>query len=707
MIYCENVNVLDSKKGFNFRSKSDRELFERVTADIDDMIRFATPARKAAKESVLGYMAIANLTRQNRSNVFPPTIHAIIYSRLAIESANVPEVEFKHIKGESEPKMRWLNAAREHAERGDGNLRPPAEHLWFNQNFDKMLFGTGFRYLSYLFQERTVRCLNSSGKEIEKNITVYDDIWDENLDFFHVGVSRDMLPGMFQGRACYFDKFYPRDVFMEKFNNENYMNISKVVKTEWFQRQDFVRVRSYYDLYNDLFYQMACQQDQFENDFEGMFSICIRNDFIRDYGPENRVTKYLPVTSLHNDIGFDMRQHSTLNVLQQGRQFADVSNPTSQKSFWSKSDPYLVKALVGSKNALWRASIDNLKASTVHFLTSMNAGVFDQMKTSDLYGLVPLRNVDASTFDVKSLMQNSDFMNKWQGGDEIIDSAMTYALGNDYKRIAGELTNEKATIAAIRSNIQQIRGSLNTKYNESGPIVRHYKILLNLIQQYYPEPIARELAGEDLPEGTKEEDIMRDSEGHPVGYYVPREIPYEDDLVEIEEKGIKKMVSSSHSKARGKPSSRSFPGRKEYLITSEEPQIYVKPKSSFYHNEALEKAQNMENLNSLQFFMGLAYPEQGQDGQTMMKPLIPKEGAEYLLREHAELFNQDADKLLGVKDNMEEKIKNLPEPFGGRFVPLSVPPLTPMQTVQPQESQQVSTGTLQSQTKQLAQQLTP
>ena len=65
-------------------------------------------------------------------------------------------------------------------------------------------------------------------------MVVYDDIWDENLDFFNVGVSRDMQPGMFGGSSAYFDKYYSKDHFMERFGNENYHD------TEYAARRDDV-----------------------------------------------------------------------------------------------------------------------------------------------------------------------------------------------------------------------------------------------------------------------------------------------------------------------------------------------------------------------------------------------------------------------------------------------------------------------------------
>ncbi len=689
---ADKIKTLRVKKqvGQAYRlSKGDQKKHFEINRDIDDMIKYAQPARRAGRDSILGYQAIANNTKPGRSNIFPPVIHSMIYARMSMEAANIPNVQYKHRLGASEPKMRWINAARKNAEAGDNNMRPPSVHLWMNQNFDKILLGVGFRYLSYLLQKRTVR-INVNGKEKEKTVIVYDDIWDENLDFFNVGVSRDMLPGMFQGRACYFDKFFQRDVFLEKFDNENYTNINLVKNSTWFNAEDYLRVRYHYDIYKDGFYMQACQKNPFEGgDYEGQYSMPIRDDFIQDYGCEDRPEKFLPVTSIHNDINFDVKQESEFNILQAGRQHAEVENPTNNKSFWSKSDPRLVRALVGAKNVLWRAGIDNAKASTVNFLLAQSTGIYDQIRTADLYGVVPLRSADNKSFDVKSMLGNADFLGKWEGMDEMIDNAMIYSLGNDYKRVAADLTDEKATIAAVRNNVMQLRMRYNSKFNDSGPIPRHYKILLNLIQQYYPERTMIELSGDELPEEiTAEGDLVRDLDGAIIGYYKTKMIPYEEQLAIFEKKNDAgeteyRIVNSNHPDAIGAELQAQFPAVPELLVTEEEPEIYIEPGSTFQEMKALEKSLEMEKVNAYMPFLGLSYPtdQSGPDGAPVMKPLIGKEGAEYIVKNMAETFEDDVDKIF-PDENAPEQQPDIPVPYS--FAQPLVPPVS--QSASPQQA---------------------
>src|SRR3990167_1233847 len=108
---------------------------------------------------------------------------------------------------------------------------------------------------------------------------------------------------------------------------------------------------------------------------------------------------------------------------------------------------------------------------------------------------------------------------------------MTYALGNDWRRAASEMTNEKATVAAIRQQVMRIRMNQNMKYNEAGGIKRHYRLLVNLIQQYYPEPVQIDLVDGKVPDKTNEEDIIRDPDGVPVKIKKHKQIPIDGYVV--------------------------------------------------------------------------------------------------------------------------------------------------------------------------------
>ena len=638
-------------------SAEDQKIYKEAEADVFDMIEYAKPTRQYGRDAVQGYMALAlvRFKDPNRNKTFFPWLHGIVYSRLAEEAANVPHIEYKARHQASQTRMKFLNAAKENAEEGDGNFRPPAAHLWHNQVFDKDLFGVGFRKLGYLLQTRVVKIKDENGKWKEKQMIVYDDIMDQNLDFFQTGVSRDMLPGMFQGRACYTDEFFPRNVFDEKFgNNEFYFNVKLVPDGDSSSQPDglqynvpkgYVRVRHYWDLYKDLYYVLAN-------------GVPIRQDYILDYGHPDRPQKFLPITSIHNDIAFDV--HRPLpQFTQAGRYFSLSQEVALNRSFWSKGDAKLVEGMIGIKNALGRAAVDNIKAASVHFALTNSVGVMDQIKSSDLYGIVPLKT-DAQGFDVKSLTQNSNFLEQWKGMDEAFDNIMTFAMGRDWKRAATEMSNEKATTASIRQQVQRLRDQQNMKYNETGGIKRHYRLLLSLIQQYYIQPNEIELEGTDVPDAVPEEDVIRDADGRPIKYRKHKEIPFDKALVEVKRKGEWTLVAPDHPLAKGKKSAKSFKARKEYLLTEEEPEVWVESMSSFAEIKALDRALDLEKLQSIQPFLGLTFP----DDQGHPQPLIPKAGLQYLLENYFKDWGDDPDKIFQKSDSSQPKLPEPPPPFG-------------------------------------------
>lgn len=645
-------NIQPTKdNSFTFKTEEQKKIHAQVNYECDDMDKYAAPARQAGKDAIQGYMALTLRDYQdNRSRLFIPKIHAITYARMSMEAANLPKVEYKARKSQNRGKMKFLNAARENAEQGDGDLRADARNLWFHQNFDKILLGTGFRYLTYLLQRRVVTIRDDNDKPIEKTLIVYDDVWDEVPDFFHVGVSRDTQPGMFGGSYCYYDKFFNRDHFVERFDTPYYHNVKKAAAaSDWFAGdapyswdvpENWVRVRYYWNVYKDLFYVQAN-------------GIPIRKDEILDYGPDGK--KFLPITSIHNDINYDLQESSIPTILQGGRIYSEAKKVSTNRSFWTMGDAKLVQGLVGFSNSIWRAAHDHTKASSVHFLLAQSAGVFDQVRTADLYGIIPLKTQSNETFDVKSLAQGSDYLAKFQGMDEAIDNLMTYSLGNDWKRAAAELTNEKATVAAIRQQVQRVRMAQNTKFNETGGIKRHYRILLGLIQQYYPKKTLVDLGNDELPEGTDEKDVVRNLEGKPIGYYKNKFIPMDEEMVEIEENGKFKLVGKDHKKAKDKDASKLVPMRKEHIVVDEEPEIYIEPGSSFYELKALERAQYLDFMQAIVPFLGI---------QTTEGPIVPIKGIQYVIKQVAGTFEKvDPDKLFEDEKSQEDEMPPMPFDF--------------------------------------------
>src|SRR3990167_5436877 len=157
-----NINVADPVAAK--LTKHDKKLLRDVNEDVNDMIEYRRPAVKNAEEAILGYMALSQDVKPGRSKFFPPVLHAMVYTRMALEAASMPNVVYKHRHASSEPLMKFINAARKHAEQGDGDMRPPSLFCWFQQVFDQSLFGTGFRHLSYLLHKRLIHVKDDQGK---------------------------------------------------------------------------------------------------------------------------------------------------------------------------------------------------------------------------------------------------------------------------------------------------------------------------------------------------------------------------------------------------------------------------------------------------------------------------------------------------------------------------------------------------------------
>lgn len=663
--------------------KSLRKICNQANEDVTDMIKWRRPAAQIAEEAVIGYMAMAESSKTGRSRFFPPTLHAIVYSRMALEAATIPDVKYKHRRAQSEPLMKFINAAKKNAELGDSSMRPPALFNWYMQNFDKLLFGVGFRYLSYLVQTQVIHVKDEdSGKWKEKTIVVHDDIWDQKLSFFHTGVSRDTLPGMFGGTSAYTDMFMRREQFAARFlKNSNYMNIRLALATI---RSEFIRVRLYWNLPGQLFLMQAMPTSgtvlgEQEDLDDVQYGIPIRQSYILDYGPSERAKPFIPITSIHGDFSFDMKGISDVPLFMQGgRAHSDPLSVSRNQTFWTKGDGHLTKGTIALKRMMWRAMADNMKASTVFFAMSQNPGIMSQIKRSDMYGVVPLK-ADDRTFNVKALLDRPQAMNGFAEWDKSVDDLAVFALGHDWRQSAAQLTNEKATVASIRENMKHVRSQQGQQMNETGGIARHYWCLLQMIQQYYPEKTRIDLADdESIPETTGEQDIIRDEDGLPIGYKKVKKIPY-DKMVTVKTDDKGEIMDVQKDEEKGE---KFIPGAKKLLVTDEEPEIYIEPGSTFATMKALERALDLERLQHYQPYLQMMYP----DAQGQPKPLIPKEGAEYLIKHSAETWEDDPEKIIPTEEHPSDKKPPLHKPFAGSQPPMQqnapqgAPTVGPIQT---------------------------
>ena len=670
---------------FRFDNAEQKRMHAWANAEVADMIDYARPAREIGSDSIRGYMGVVHKSRnhkKDRSDIVFPLMHATIYSRMVIEAARAPQMKMTAQHESDEPNIRWVDSAIKGALSG-GPHKPPYDHVYFEQTFDKNLLGVGAVYAGYEFNTRVGHVKDDNGKWIEKTMIIDDDIRVRNIDFFNFGVSRDTKPGMYDGSRCYMDTFYDRSAFFSRFGNHpfyNHVNDNMIPNGDWYMGsgtdagsyakprmwKDIYRVRYLWDIVNDLFYVQAN-------------GIPIRWDHILEYGNREDPVKMLPIFTTHNDVAFEYDRQSATSqfAVQNNRFYTESSQVNTNKSFWSKPESLIVKPMIATQNTFGRAMVDWLKASSVHFVMGPT-GVIDRINKGKLYGIEPIK-LDAGDFNTKSLVSGSTFLGDFKVASEYLQSMSHAALGRDIFRVASQ-TPPQATVAAMQRELEQRRDAQNNRFNSTGGILRMYWYLYNLVQQFYVQP--REIKITDLGqiEDVDEYRILRDANGSPVFRLDPKEIDIDFPVVEISKTKTMKvknpvtgeeilrsekrytLVSPNHSEAKKqkKRGSNSFFARADYMQMRKRPRMTIIPLSTFQEDNAIQKAASVEVLNAI-----APYVTMQVDG----KPAIPKEALIYILGNFvkAQGGDWDLDKFMslvgGKQEAGAEEAENIPPPF--------------------------------------------
>ena len=666
------------KGSFRFRNPEEKQLHAWVNAEVMDMEDAARPAREMGSDAIKGYMNVVHRsrTRKDRSDITFPLLHSVIYSRQAIEAARAPQVKFRPRTQADEPNMRWIEASIKASEKGSWN-KQPVDHTYFEQVFDKNLLGVGAVHVGYEFQTQLVHVFDPvKQKVIEKTMVVSDDIVEKNVDFFNFGVSRDMKPGMYAGRACYWDVFYDEPSFFAKFgNNPFYENVSKdyIPDGDWFvgaahgvvkprMWKGIYRVRFFWDIVADLFY-VQCN------------GIPIRRSYILDYGDPNKPKKMLPICTIHNDFAYEYDRDSALAqfAVQNNRFYDTGSSVNTNKSFWSKPESMIVKPIIAVQNTFGRAMVDWMKAASVHFVMGPT-GVIDRINKGNLYGIEPIK-LDAGDFNTKSLVQGSSFLQDFRVADDHWSKQMHAALGRDITRIVRD-NPPQATVSAMEREMEKARDAQNNRYNSTGGITRKYWLKYILTKQYIPLPRKVKIDDMGQIEDVDEFRIIRDSDGRPLFILEPKDIETDTPVVQIVktnkikvkddqgndiERIVKKysLVSPNHSEAKDKNAHNYFTAMEDFFVTEKDPEIIIEPLSSFQEESALVQAVAIEKLQAIQPFMTMAHA----DGT----PVLPPEAINYIVQNIAGAFGWDVGKLTGAlaaaqKDTSDEEPAPPPYP---------------------------------------------
>jgi len=665
---------------FRFKSPEEKRLHAWVGAEVQDQIEYATPARQIGTDAIIGYMATVHRSRtyqKNRSDVVFPFLHSVIYNSVALEAATAPRMKIHHRSEVDEPKAKWVEQAIQDSEKGDGYQQPPSDFIYQEQVFDKKLFGVGATYVGYGLQTRMALVRDDRGKIVEKRVTVKDGIEEYNVDFFNFGVSRDMQEGMYRGRACYLDQFYDETTLFKTFgNNPYYQNVSKdkIPDGDWFMGaaggsvpkprmwNGVYRVRTFWDIENHLMYVQ-------------INGIPVRKDIILVYGNWKDPKPVLPITTIHNDVAFDLKRPSGYEqkFVNQGSRWYTESTPvTTNKSFWSKPDSMIVKPMIAAKNTFGRAAIDYLKASSVHFVIGPT-GVIDRINKGRLYGIEPVK-LDGGIFETKSLVQGGRYLDDYAGMDEKFSSFMNQALGKDVER-PGKENFQQATVEAMQREFEQRRDAQNSRRNSNGGLLRKYWIKFLIVQQYFVQPRKIIVNESGQLVGVDEQRVVRDADGNPIEVLQPKKIRVDTPVSELRtQKTIKikdpvtgkmitnydikyRLVDPGHTEAiaKGKKGSNIITAREDYLLMEVDPEIVIEPLSSWQEDNALQQAVFIEKLQSITPFITMR-DAQGQ-------PIIPKEGVLYLLEMAARVFKLDFGRLTGKEPSeLDEENEIAPPP---------------------------------------------
>lgn len=657
-----------SQTNFRFRNPEARQLHAWVNAEVEDMIDYARPARELGSDSVQGYMSVvgASRKRKDRSDITFPLLHSVIYSRQAIEAARAPKVKFRPRTDADKQNMKWIEAAILNSERGSYD-KPSVDHTYFEWTFDKNLCGVGAVYVGFEFQTQILHVQNPiTGKWEEKKTVISDDIVEKNIDFFNFGVSRDMKPGMYGGRAAYWDQFFDESTFFHKFgNNPFYENVSrdKIPDGDWFMgaadgiskprmQSRVYRVRHFWDLVHNLYYVQAN-------------GIPIRHSYIQDYGDWQKPMPMIPIATIHNDFAYEYHRESALgNFARQNNRFYDSkSQVNTNKTFWSKSEALVSKPMIAAKNTFGRSLVDHMKASGVHFVMGPSA-IIERINKGSLAGIEPIA-LDAGDFNTKSLVQNSSFLNDFRVSDDFFSKVTTAALGRDIGRISQDAPPQ-ATVAAMQKEMEQRRDAQNARFNSTGGIVRKYWLKYIMVKQYFPLPKKVRINDAGELEDIDEYRVLRDEDGNPVMYLHAKKVDVDFPVVEridyertedVDEDGVSRtylkrnirLLEPGHSDAKKVMAQSFFTVREELFRTVEDPEIQIEPLSSFQETSALDKAVATEQINTLTPFFTMAYP----DG----KPVLPPEAINFILQHISRAFGIPFDEMMGKLSDSEEKME--------------------------------------------------
>lgn len=316
--------------------------------------------------------------------------------------------------------------------------------------------------------------------------------------------------------------------------------------------------------------------------------------------------------------------------------YVDFIDRLQFDTYVGEGEPQRIATIADSIDAFINIAIDKEKrAGSGINLFDDNFSDFDDVAT------IFSPNSATRVADPKNAFVHYELPGMSGSTDKMISMLMDYlifATGVDFRQITDMNASTQATVAAIRREITQGRLSLNVRRNENRGFKRLGWLLMKLVQQYYPVPLVKYLAGDATPEEQAE--------------YKKEGINYKK--VRIKGMAItEKPIEGSYTKDSlvmtgvGENEYGFFQARPAYIRTKGECEVRVVADSSFAASRELEKG-NARDFLQVTAQTLVNDPKTGQPA--------PIGSLKYGYRKYVEALGYDADEALDITDNETDNV---------------------------------------------------
>lgn len=534
-----------------------------------------------------------------RTNIVLPLSTMLIETKLAEELENKPDLYFEAQCENDVPKVPILEDIIK-------------RHVWeksymddrlYEAFFEKNLYGQSWLSPQYAKKKKIIKEgylekgeMKYKEREVEYENDIYvklyrnDDVWVEPV--------RDLRDA---GYCVLRDVYYSKDAFLADYNDDIYKNLEFVNPGQWYYSEENKVSNtgaSLIDVVNKTKITVLHYYNKFKDEY------CIWANGVEIYfGPMPYDHKELPLV-----------------------QFINRYRPDS---LYHKGETELCAGLFALLNAIFNTSIDALKYAISPLLVIPTNSNFNQDEIIARPGLVIKANMDGFKQLELGRIPNEAITLR-----ETLLDFISWATGVNIRQMVGEPTSTTATVAALRKESLSRRINLGLRLNEARAFKRLGEQLIQLVQQYYTEPMIQRIVDESMLDGVIPEDLG------------DRELEYKTIKVRgkifTETKKGEKYDLSIDKADKGEYGF--FQARPEYIITEKGLDVIVRPGSTVAVSQLLDQQKAEKALNMM----------------PMLQPLLQAEGnqlnATYVTTKWLETLKYDPEKAFGKEESEEESV---------------------------------------------------